>query len=73
MTACDVAPAPQPVPIRSYDGLGVRPLTSVNGLKADVPRGNGHMAEERVQRRLAAILAADVVGYPQSRQPRPPP
>ena len=25
--------------------------------------GNGHMAKERVQRRLAAILAADVVGY----------
>ncbi len=25
--------------------------------------GNGYMTKERVQRRLAAILAADVVGY----------
>jgi adenylate cyclase len=28
-----------------------------------LPRGAVYMAEERLQRRLAAILSADVVGY----------
>lgn len=47
-------------PIRTLvlDGLGHRP-----GIEFRLQRAGGSVAEQRVQRRLAAILAADVVGY----------
>jgi hypothetical protein len=38
------------------------PLVLKRRISLKRKKGNGFMAEQRVQRRLAAILAADVVG-----------
>ncbi len=55
MTACD--------PTRTFEVSGLGLLDQIEFSISARLEGSGHMANERVQRRLAAILAADVVGY----------
>src|SRR5262249_42114240 len=50
-------------PVRTGRSRLSRRLTYQNKLSADSPARLGEMSGERVQRRLAAILAADVAGY----------
>ena len=50
-------------PQETFEVIGLGPLTHIELAILTRLEGSGCMAKERVQRRLAAILAADVVGY----------
>src|SRR5262245_58667123 len=50
-------------PIRTSDPIDFSSENPIESLALRSLKAVAHMAEERVQRRLAAILAADVVGY----------
>ncbi len=50
-------------PEETFEVIGLGPLTHIDFAILTGLKGIGCMAKERVQRRLAAILAADVVGY----------